>query len=407
MDRADPLSLRKLEGDGTPSERKLVLGWLLDTREFKIYLPMDKAIGWIAEIKEILAPDMKVKTKQIESTIGRLNHVGYILPQGRYFLNRIRYLQKRCEKYGPQKISKLERKDFELWIEFLENASQVGVNLNLISFTKPDCKIYTDASSHGMGGYNKESGLAWRYELPKWMAHTFHINTLEFISAMIGIWIEVLNKEDDYLKINCLTDNSSAIGWLFKTNFDPNKQQKHDIIARKMAKILLDSESALRPQHIPGEENIIADSLSRDFHLSTNHLQFALKSLYPNQAQKNFKILTKLPQKIICWLESLRESKIKPEESLPAPSRSKMGVLLDGSDSLHQLASKINSWTALAKQGDTQSCPRLQRLCAETNRARLNETFSEAGQSVRPSIMYVRYFEQTFGGHQSLTKTEK
>ena len=157
VDRADPLSLRKLEGDGTPSERKLVLGWLLDTREFKIYLPMDKAIGWIAEIKEILAPDMKVKTKQIESTIGRLNHVGYILPQGRYFLNRIRYLQKRCEKYGPQKISKLERKDFELWIEFLENASQVGVNLNLISFTKPDCKIYTDASSHGMGGYNKES----------------------------------------------------------------------------------------------------------------------------------------------------------------------------------------------------------------------------------------------------------
>ena len=131
-----------------------------------------------------------------------------------------------------------------------------------------------------MGGFCKTSGIAWRYDLPKWMKTNFHINTLEFIAATIGIWIEILNNEKDFLRINCLTDNSCAIGWLFKANFDPQNQQRHDAIARKMARILLDSDSALKPQHIPGDENVITDSLSRDFHLSTTHLQLLLKSLF-------------------------------------------------------------------------------------------------------------------------------
>ena len=119
VDRADPLSLRKLEGDGTPSERKIILGWLLDTREFKIFLPADKVLLWIKEIDEILQGKRRVKAKTIESTIGRVNHVGYIMPQGRYFLNKLRRLQQRCEKYGSQFINVYERKDLELWKDFL------------------------------------------------------------------------------------------------------------------------------------------------------------------------------------------------------------------------------------------------------------------------------------------------
>ena len=92
--REDPLSLRKLEGDGTPSEEKIVLGWLLNTISLSIHLPLDKAHFWITEIRHMLTPQYQVKSKQIESTIGRLNHIGYILPHARYFLNRIRKLFK-------------------------------------------------------------------------------------------------------------------------------------------------------------------------------------------------------------------------------------------------------------------------------------------------------------------------
>ena len=114
VERKDGMQLIKLEGEGTPAERKFFLGWLLDTRELRIYLPMDKEICWINDIKDITRNDNRVKSKQMEQISGRLNRVGYILPQARYFLNKIRRLQKPCEKYGPQKISNSERNDFLL-----------------------------------------------------------------------------------------------------------------------------------------------------------------------------------------------------------------------------------------------------------------------------------------------------
>ena len=167
-----------------------------------------------------------------------------------------------------------------------------------------------------------------------------------------------------------------------------------------MARILLDSDSAPNPQHIPGDKNVIADSLSRDFHLSTSHLQLLLKSLFKSQVPKNFKILHQLPTEIISWLDSLQDLKTSAKESLPVPTRSKMGALLDGSDSLKQLVSKINSWTAMVNQQESPSCPRLRLLYDEMSRAKHEKHFSQADQSVRPSTMFVRYFEQTLAGRQ-------
>ena len=395
------LQLIKLQGEGTPAERKIVLGWLLDSRELRIHLPMDKGICWMNDIDCILKENTRVKSKKMEQMIGRLNHVGYIIPQARYFLNRIRRLQNRCEKYGPQKPNMLEKKDLKLWKKFIHQAAQTGISMNLIAFTEADVKICTDASMHGMGGFNPSTGLAWRYELTTWMRKHLHINTIEFISATIGIWLEILHNEDtEYMRINCLTDNSSAVGWLYKANFDPNTHQKHDEIARLMATILLESESALYPQHIPGERNIVADSLSRDFHIKNKHLQLLLTSLFPAQAPKNLRILEKLPNEITLWLESLQDSRTSDSESLPAPAPSKMGALLDGSDSWSALVSKINSWTATHKRPKSQSCQRLRPLFEEMSRAAQSSINSLGEQSAIPSITYVRHSGQTYAGHR-------
>lgn len=101
VEREEAISEIKLQGEGTPSEQKLVLGWLLDTRRLTIHLPTDKALFWSNEIDRLLSKDYRIKSKELESTIGRLNHIGYRLPNGRYFLNRIRRLLSRCKKYGP------------------------------------------------------------------------------------------------------------------------------------------------------------------------------------------------------------------------------------------------------------------------------------------------------------------
>ena len=64
--------------------------------------------------------------------------------------------------------------------------------MNLIAYTKPDVTIFTDASSHGMGGFSPVSGLVWRIKLSTWIRKNLHINTVEFIAPTIDIWLETI-----------------------------------------------------------------------------------------------------------------------------------------------------------------------------------------------------------------------
>ena len=113
--RKDTLSLRKLSSEGRPDETKTILGWNVDTRAFRISLSEDKYKRWMIDMASLLTKYAKHKAKTIESTIGRLNHVGHIIPMGRYFLNRLRQLHSRCTRYGPQTISNSVRADIKLW----------------------------------------------------------------------------------------------------------------------------------------------------------------------------------------------------------------------------------------------------------------------------------------------------
>ena len=87
------------------------------------------------------------------------------------------------------------------------------------------------------------------------------------------------------------TDNSSALCWLLRSNFDPVKEQPHDLVSRDLAWFCMDRNVSLFAQHIKGVNNIIADSLSRDFHLSDIDLTNIICSHLPLQHQTTFKII--------------------------------------------------------------------------------------------------------------------
>ena len=124
--REDHIQSIKLKGEGTPTERRVVLGWLICTRELRIYLPQPKAIFWTQTISELLRKDRLVRSKELERLLGKL-----FIPD---FLNRLRYLFYLSQKFGPQKIKERVREDLLLWKKFLEYSSQVGTNLNLITY---------------------------------------------------------------------------------------------------------------------------------------------------------------------------------------------------------------------------------------------------------------------------------
>ena len=391
------ISQRKLQGEGTPSERKVMLGWLLDTQLMRIFLTPDKTLAWSKDIQDILLRE-KTSFKEMESMIGRLNHVGYILPNSRYFLNRLRHLTYRCERFGTQTLKPWETQDFQLWLEILDSACNKGVHTNSICHTTINTYLITDACEFGLGGYNIKTGKAWRYQLPSWMTERFHINLLEFISCVIAIWLEIIGGTNTpHTRILALTDNSSAVGWLYKSNFNPQAQPGHDAVARKLARLLMDNETTIESQHISGKHNIIADSLSRDLHIKRSHLEFLIKQLFPSQIPQTFEISEELPPEITSWLASLKALQTKQKELHPVHSPSNLGALIGTDASLQELASLTSSLTDSAKQRRSPSCRLLQAVSDEITLVKEMEINSLAAQSHPPCATYARPFGRTFG----------
>ena len=392
LPRDDPASIRKLDGEGTPDERKIILGWTVDTRLLRIFLPGEKATKWLREIKQILRQD-EIKTKQLETTIGRLNHAGYIIPQARYFLNRMRHLLTKCKQHGKQKIPRAVKEDLKLWVRFIDKTTRKGIDINNITFTKNTITLYSDACEHGIGGYFS-NGKAWRYSLPPHWIGQLSINLLEFVAAAVTI-VLLLSTSDEPHKPLALTDNSSALGWLYKASF-PSSMETHNKTARWLAEQLIENDAALYSQHIPGRFNAIADMLSRDHHISDEQLTFIFRSIYPEQTPRSFAI-SPLPTTITSWISSLVPSSINKTASLPKPCRSKLGALTDGNDSFEVLESKMNGLLNLSSTSELNCYPLLQAAVVETNTAKQKDTASLEKPLSPPSRMYVRYSGRTYG----------
>ena len=191
------------------------------------------------------------------------------------------------------------------------------------------------------------------------------------------------------------TDSSSALGWLHHSTFNPVTQPIHDTIARHLANILLDHDSTLYSQHVAGKQNAIADSLSRDTHIPDTHLIFALTNLYPEQVPSNFHLQT-LPKEIISWVYSVKALKTAGMAMPQAHRPSRLGALLDGSDSWMQLEYKINSLITGLKNKESTYSLHLQPVLEEICLGRAQRNSWQEAQLVPPSQTYVRAFGRTF-----------
>lgn len=149
--RDDLLSLKKFEHEGRPSECKIVLGWLLDTRRLRVSLPALKAAAWSASINTILKPNRKTTAPELASLIGRLSNAATIIPQARHFLSRIRRAEWKAAKTRTVTLTADQRMDLRLWLQFLEQA-KLGVSLLCFAIRDPTTFHRTDACPHGLGG---------------------------------------------------------------------------------------------------------------------------------------------------------------------------------------------------------------------------------------------------------------
>jgi hypothetical protein len=268
----EPITLRKILADhkliakGSPAETQKILGWILKTRRLLISLPNDKLDTWKEELQKMIT-SKRTTFGELKTTVGRLNHVAYVIPLARHFLNRLlAKIRTPGHKHQSIRIATEEVQDLTLWTHFLTKAHK-GISLNQITIPVPSRLTISDACPFGVGGYSLR-GPAWRFAIPK--SSPLHgdsrfNNLLEFLGMVVRIWLEIREaKAQSSECILALGNNTSAIGWLFgsgKVDGDPLSNAAIQQVARHLATLILESENCLASQHLKGKKNIVADML--------------------------------------------------------------------------------------------------------------------------------------------------
>jgi hypothetical protein len=330
--RDDLLAFDKTLAEGAPEEVKTVLGWTINTRSFSLSLPKDKRDTWLKEIHRLLTKPT-LTYDDLKSTLGRLNHAAYVIPTARAFLCQLRRLELHLARSGKPAIPDEGQKDeLRHWCYFLHRAS-LGISINLLTYRQPTTFLRADACEHGLGGLSINSGAAWRFEIPQTLRGHLSLNLLEYLASAITIITAVAH--DHIQPEACVLsqlDSTTADYWLRKggTQFTGTERHIHLDVSRWLSTCLLDIGACTYSQWIPGTENVVADSLSRDHHLSDLALTNMLHLFASPQMHKSFHIYP-LPADVTSRLTSWLQRGLAPEDYKLTPKRSTLALSLAGS----------------------------------------------------------------------------
>ena len=322
LPRDHMLATDKALAEGTPAEAQIILGWKVDTRRLLMSLPDDKHTAWTQEIRNILrsaSQNRRIRHKDLEKLLGRLQHAASILSEGNHFLNRLRTAELRARAHGATRLTAETRHDLALWQTLLSRAHK-GIDLNLLVLRSPDHIVRTDACEEGLGGFSLTTGRAWRWTIPKDAQNTKSINYLEFLACITGIVLSLHEEHgaagDCFLSLG---DNTSSLGWLRKSNFAAEAEQaSHSALARHFATTMANHSVCHFSQWFPGKENDAADILSRNHTMPDAKLTKQIKFLYPKQVPPTFRIRP-LPPTIISWLDYWARHTPASTQSPPTP----------------------------------------------------------------------------------------
>ena len=409
--RQDFIAEDKNEAEGAPEEQKIVLGWMIDTRRLIISLPHHKFVAWSTQLASFITRNTTNAT-DIQSLLGRLENVAIVIPMFGHFLNNIRHLEiKASQSSRNQVINKRTKEDLKLAQKFLHRAHQ-GVSLNLITFRTPQRIYINDASEHGLGGFSTK-GRGWAWTIPERLRGRAHINLLEFLAQLVSIWTDVL--EGQVQEEDCLLgmgDNTASMGWMRRANFREEKEGDLDWyakqkVARKLASIVLASNTVLYRQWFRGKENDVADSLSRDnFYLSHSSHEKFLTQTIPHQIPAQFRVRP-IAKEISSFITSTLQLLPVRTQRLKQPKPSDIAHGNVGLLSSFKLASPHSILSLFPASKGIYSCQHLHNLSERQPSLKEIEAHWWKAQSMPPSHMWHRPSGQTTGLTQDWTRMAK
>ena len=183
-----------------------------------------------------------------------------------------------------------------------------------------------------------------------------------------------------------------------------NDISPHLIFSRKLATLVIKNKICLYAQRIPGMRNIVADILSRDFHLSDDMLTNLLLQFYPSQLPRSFKI-SPLPDEITSFIIGTLEALPVKNQDLMAATPSTLGAGLVGLDLSHLWDSEqTRSWIKCHQDTELFSYAHSQAQLEQESLAVLSNRIWSRAQSKRPWTKWLRASGQTFGMTPGMTR---
>ncbi len=251
-----PLDAKKEEG---PAEVLTFLGIELDTRKLEVRLPRER----LKELKKKLwewRGRKKCRKRDLLSIIGLLNHACKVVPAGRSFLRRLLDLSMTVSKMDWWlRLNAAARADIEWWWRFGVQWNGVSMMKGVIAAKEPQVVLTTDASGRwGCGAVcgNKWFQLNWERAAA---AKEWSIMPKELLPIVVAA--AVWGRQWRGLTILARCDNMAVVA----TIRSGSCKEAHAMHLRRCLAFLEASNAfILVSEHIKGEDNVVADALSRD-----------------------------------------------------------------------------------------------------------------------------------------------
>jgi hypothetical protein len=334
-----------------------------------------------------------------------------VVPGVHHFLSRLQELQQLATHCHSIQISDICWDDLTLMLCFLDIAK--------MDQHEPHCVPPTNSClSIGLLPFWTRRLLGQRFCLAcqdaKRLAFWASNNLLEYIASMISLWFDMLagclNRGDCALS---MTDSSTSVGWLRKTNFwellgenaDPAQSRVRINTARHHATLFLKAGIKEYSWWFPGQEHNVADALLCDFDCSDSEQTKNFHESCPSQLPQHFQII-QLPNEISSWLTSLLQRLPVREQLWEAHMKPMLSHGTDSPSTLEPSASAtMSSLTPSQDPNKTRSLAPLPWLSRKDGFLQQLMTPLLWEQSEIPSWIYLQLSGKTADPTQPKTMT--
>jgi hypothetical protein len=240
-----------------PCTRLVFFGFLLDSVEFKVFLPQEKVVKILALAQRLLSAEM-VTVRSLATFIGVIIQTFVAVWPGPMHYRDL----ERQKVYGlyPNMsydnvitLSDVCRREIQWWKTNLVRCNGKTIRPPSISFW-----ITTDASLKGWGVAMRGKSVGGRWSLSE---QGSHINYLELLAMFFGLKSFCRDCHDIHIGIQ--SDSSTAVSYL--NQMGGMRSRKLDFLASEIWNWCIDRNVFVTAQFIPGVDNVEADRESRNF----------------------------------------------------------------------------------------------------------------------------------------------